>query len=261
METPVITAIRKALDKHRLAVKESGRGIFSREIENTVSLYQDFLHSGHSETTGSVEMRSEIRRLRRLLNSLQVSTRHALDQCSWETRTYKELESADAPLTMLMVAANCKTPFRIALDLLIESCEVALKTGGSFPFQRLRKTQAPQWEAMQAAIPDLKKINSAVEMFATRRGRPINVGEVIVVSQLARIFHSATSRMPTDSPAGPFEDFVAAFMSTVNPESTRSSFRRIVRRALAVYRARLKERDRLRTESRHTRRRREIRQP
>ncbi|MFC1452607.1 hypothetical protein ACFLSJ_04595 [Verrucomicrobiota bacterium] len=166
---------------------------------------------------GRAEMLGQIERLRYALSGLSGGTVCALSQCSWATETQGRLDKIQAqqlwePLCEALSDSDCDAPdsiFSLGFDLLREACEIALSTGGP---------------------PLSSSATTAIDECATKPGRPRDYPMVDFVRGLMHDFRVATRRQPTDTPSGPFDDFLITVLQIIQGRAP-NTCRKMIRRA------------------------------
>lgn len=101
---------------------------------------------------------------------------------------------------------SISTTFKKAFHVILDACDQALQT------------------------------DQIIQLYSSKRGRQKNNVDVALVNDMASLFYSLLiDRKPTNTPYGPFDDFVTAVFLTLNPKSERTSLRKIICAARKEY--------------------------
>ena len=155
---------------------------------------------------GRVEMINEIKRLRRTLKKTNYSTRRVIKQCVraspgvnfLKTNIWKRMPG-------LISDMYVDTMFDYIFSMIINACDEVINCGGP--------------------VIDGK---SAIETYIKKAGRPENLANLDFVGQLGRCYYTATKKEPSESPSGPFADFLTAVFNATDPYSKRINFRKLI---------------------------------
>jgi hypothetical protein len=192
--------IASVFNKHRIDVSDDNLNALYSSIEDGWDFWV-WDQATHTPM-GRVEILNEIGRLHRMLKSLPYPVVEVLDDCSITTPTYEQIETLPSHKKLFdeIYDADWGGPpgcshFDLALNILTESCAVAMENGG------------PCWTGHKDAIDE----------HSTKRGRPNRDADKKLLRELASAFYKATGKKPTTTPSGAFHDYVCAVFSIIDP--------------------------------------------
>ena len=214
-------AIANVFQRHRIAfTKQHDIDWLCDQIELQLSCRKWFADLYRSGIIGAVEMRREIKRLLKTMQSLNPTTLGTLVHCSHMTKIYKDMEHTKyftrVPKSLADRMQDCPwaSPrfFHLAFELVSATCVAAL------------------------ANEPLYKTIGAIDMFAKKKGPPQHAGDRLFIARLARTFQVGTGKRPSDTPEGPFDDLLNAVFNAIAPDRETKPSRKVIREALSTER-------------------------
>lgn len=212
------TAIGKVFTKHRITITDKWLKNLFWNIEKSWAKWEYCKCFDKRQIIGKGKMRAEIEYLRYALKKLNPSTRRALIFCSMITPTMGRLENTRKldPLLETLYDNYTESAGRelnnvadIAFEVLIESCNEALERGG----------------------PAIFGGRNAVDEHAKKAGRPHNKADVDLIKSLGIFYRYCVDKIPSETPHGAFDDFLAAVFNVIAPRRERADFRKLIRAA------------------------------
>ena len=209
------TAIKNVFIKRKIAITEWQLENILLRIDQALAEFDLDLHCG-KYIIGKTRLLAEIKHLRRTLKKINPNTREALSLCCDVTPTMNQLDRKQmlSPLISSLVDNNgsdenmLASIADIAFDVLIEACDEATARGGQYYTG-----------------------GSAVDHYAIKAGRPIKHAELNLFRKMATLYYNATNKKPSATPDGPFDDFMAAVFSVIDPQHKRPNFKKLIRAA------------------------------
>ncbi len=229
-------AIDKALEAHKITLDNKSFDWLCERIENALHQY---LHNRQFVTESRSDVLRKIARLRNAMTDAQGAAHHVLEEAALHTLTEKIAHQAGLEKEIrqriermqydgtgafteatedVSEALTDRDPgadlFWMAWPLLLEACEIALQ------------------ESPPESIGTGADIVTAATA-SSKGGRPPNVAKKELIHTLASEFRVATGRRATDTESGPFDDFLAACLSVVEPvKPDGTTHRKAIREAL-----------------------------
>lgn len=218
-------AIRNVFKRHKIAITEEYLGFqwLIARIEHSWVMWEGLRWGEKKSRIGRADMLTQIKHLLHALKKLNPSTREALGACLLATPTLSQIEKTRllSPfMEKFMEDFDQRADEKIltsesdiAFELIIESCEEALKRGG----------------------PSMIGGLNAVDDSTTKAGRPPNGADIYLVHDLRGAYQMVTHKNASETPHGPFDDFLSAVFKIIDPhrdpQGKCNDFRKLIRAA------------------------------
>jgi hypothetical protein len=213
--------IISVLEAHRIRPDETWQGILFTQSDRACAVWLNNKRYPLNIATRP-DLIGEIKRLQRAIKNLSHNTRDVLMDSCLTTQAHAVFEKSNLynPLAEYLTSGGgdeigVYSLSHLAFNMLAEACGIALKTGG------------PSMMGSNSSIDDNAK--------SPQRGRPINFRDIDFVTELARAFKMGTGKKPSQTPSGPFWDFLDCILGIVEPDHHRVGLRKLIRAALKNY--------------------------
>ena len=212
--------ILRVFKKHRIFIPEEKKEWLLFNIESD---WHEWKLDQEKTTSSKQDILAEIKRLRNAIKNIGPGAGQTLGLSIENSGAVKQIDRTGLHRLLIGSLVDNMQPedehvlcdiVSIAFSVLQEACDEALKTGGS---------------VMLEGMPEEMR---AIDWYSTKAGRPKKWADIQLVRDLAFRYRYGTKKRPTETPYGPFDDFVACIFNIIQPRRERVNFRKLIHTAL-----------------------------
>lgn len=229
------TAIDRALREHGITLADEKFDWLCGDVEQALTWYIN--NRNHKSSSRAVAL-ADIRKLQDALKLLDGTAGAILCDATLYTLTEKRIHATgmESDLINALCEQDC-TGKGLSPELQKEIFEE--DSDPFWSFYRLAVSMLN--EACKLTLSDTPptSIYNEQEDIVTEKiakgGRPEKSVERVLTRDLAWAFEKVSSRPATDTPSGPFDEFLSACFQVINPNPTHATNRKLIRASLPKY--------------------------
>jgi len=223
------SAIAHALKEHKLELSSE---VFERLCDAVGQALVWYFYNRDGKPSSKAETLVEIKRLQKGLANLSETARYVLEASAQHTLTQKRFDASGETWNLWnALNAQWSTGKGIDFELTGEHDNVPMPSLCQFAVLMLKESCEV---ALSGKFPESKRGDELdiVSACVAPGGRPRDYTKHELVKDIASAFTSATKHKASDTPHGPFDDFLTACLKILNPDQVSTTNRKLIRAAL-----------------------------